>query len=225
MDNLEVTATEIQQEVATPVDQQATATSVKTKKTAKDFFVNVGKKTKEFFRKLMVSLKRRPHNIALVMLAISFVVYSFNLTKISNTTAYISGSEMGLCEFATMLFSTLSFVCFLNSFPKREKPKILFVVLFALMLAVIIVADIVYYVRIQQALTRDVNPIVLPDDGSRDYVLQAKSMLIAHLVLVGITGLLTATIPLYGKLLKKVKTSIELEYTEADEEVELAEEA
>ena len=215
MDNLETTATEVVQEETAPVEKK--------KKSAKEFFVALGARIKEFFRKTMVSLKRRPHNIALVMLAVSFIVYSFNLTKISNTTAYISGAGMGLCEFATMLFSTLSFVCFFNSFPKRQKPKLLFVILFGVMLAIVIAADIVYFLRIQQALTRAESPIVLPEDGSRDYVLQAKSMLIANIILVGITGLLTATIPLYGKLFKKIKTSIEVEYTEADENVELAE--
>lgn len=214
MDNREITATEAVQ----------TAPEQKKKRSAKEFFVAVGRSTKEFFRKLMVSLKRRPHNIALVMLAVSFVVYSFNLTKISNTTAYISGAGMGLCEFATMLFSTLSFVCFLNAFPKREKPKLLFVILFGVMLAIVIAADIVYFVRINQALTREVDQIVIPEDGSLDYILKAKSMLITHIILVGVTALLTATIPLYGRLFKKIKTSIEVEYTEADEVVELAEE-
>ena len=34
-------------------------------------------------RKFIVSLKKRPHNIPLCMMAIAFIVYSFNLTKIS----------------------------------------------------------------------------------------------------------------------------------------------
>ena len=38
---------------------------------------------KEFFRKRMVSLKRKPQTIALLGLLIAFVYYSFNLTKIS----------------------------------------------------------------------------------------------------------------------------------------------
>ena len=219
MENIEVKAQDVQ-EVA--VAEQAATLSTEKSGGAKTIFVKIGKWVREFFRKLMVSLKRRPHNIALVMLAVSFIVYSFKLTIISDTTAYISGAGMGLCEFATMLFSTLSFVCFLNSFPKREKPKILFIVMFALMLAIVIVCDVVYYLRIHEALTREVNPIVLPNDGSRDYVLKAQKMLIAHIILVGIAGILTATIPLYGKLFKKIKTSIEVEYTEADEEVELA---
>ncbi|MBQ9125191.1 MAG: hypothetical protein IJY13_00870 [Clostridia bacterium] len=86
----------------------------------KKFFVKLGKDLKESFRKLLVSLKRRPHNIAFVMLLISFVQYSFNLTDISNTTAQLMRKNMGLYSFVIMLFTTLAIVCFLNSFPKRQ---------------------------------------------------------------------------------------------------------
>ena len=60
---------------------------------------------KEFVRKRLVSLKRKPQTIALIVLAIGFLYYSLNLTQISNTTAKIQGPNMGLCGFVTMLFS------------------------------------------------------------------------------------------------------------------------
>ena len=47
---------------------------------------------KEKFRKFLVSLKRKPHMIPLVVLVVAFVVYSLRLTVISNTTAKIQGS-------------------------------------------------------------------------------------------------------------------------------------
>ncbi len=217
MENLEVTATEAQQE--------STATVEKKKKiSAKQFFVKLGGSIKEFFRKLMVSLKRRPHNVALCMLLVSFIVYSFALSSMSKTTALIQGSGMGLFEFAIMLFSLLSLVCFLNAFPKRAKVKIVFLVMLFVMLVLVLVCDIMYYIRINEALTRADNPIVLPSDNSRDYVLKAQMISLVHIILLGISILLTATIPLYGKLFQKVKTSIDVEYTEADETVELAEE-
>ena len=49
---------------------------------------------KEFIRKRIVSLKRKPQMIALFVFAIAFVYYSLNLTKISNTTAKIQGTGM-----------------------------------------------------------------------------------------------------------------------------------
>ena len=218
MENLEMNA-----QVEETAVEQTTATESAKKSSAKDFFVKVGKGVKEFFRRFMVSLKRRPHNIALVMLIVTFVVYSFNLTNISNTTAYIYGSGMGLCEFAAMLFSVLAIVCFLNAFPKRQKAKIIMVILLFAMLALIIFCDIMYYVRIVQAVLGE-NP-TKDMVGDHVYVAKAMTIMIVHIIMLAVSVLLIATIPLYGKLFKKIKTSIDVEYTEADEEVELAEEA
>ena len=55
---------------------------------------------REFVRKRLVALKRKPQTIALIVLVIGFLYYSLNLTQISNTTAKIQGSGMGLAEFA-----------------------------------------------------------------------------------------------------------------------------
>ena len=89
---------------------------------------------KEFWRKRLVSLKRKPHMIPLVVMAIAFLYYSLNLTHISDTTARIQGQGMGLAGFATMLFSMLSLVCFLNAFPHRKKVNIPMLVLMLLIL-------------------------------------------------------------------------------------------
>ena len=56
-------------------------------------------KKPEFFRKILVSLKRRPQMIPFLVLIISFLVYSLNLTHISDTTAKIQGVGMGLCQY------------------------------------------------------------------------------------------------------------------------------
>ena len=55
----------------------------------------------EFIRKRIVALKRKPQTIALIAFALAFVYYSLNLTKISDTTAYINLPGMGLAGFAT----------------------------------------------------------------------------------------------------------------------------
>lgn len=183
----------------------------------KKFFVNLGKNLKESLRKLIVSLKRRPHNIAFVMLLISFVQYSFNLTAISNTTAQLMRPNMGLCSFVTMLFSTLAIVCFLNSFPKRQKPRWFMVALYVIMVGVVIFCDLSYNDAITQALA----------SGHFDeyaFIPVAKNTVVTNIVLLGVTLLLTATIPVYGKLLKKINTSIDLEYTNTTTQVELADE-
>ena len=173
---------------------------------------------KEFFRKTMVSLKRNPQNIALVGLAFAFIYYSFNLTKISDTTAKIQGPNMGLCGFITMLFSILSFVCFLNAFPKRQKPRISMLVIMYLMFAAIVFCDIVYRGRIAAAMAREDFAGVLE---TADYIPKAMHVVTVHAVLVCAVALLVALLPVYGRALKKIKTSIDLEYSGNLENIEI----
>ena len=91
----------------------------------------------EFFRKRLVSLKRKPQLIAMIVLGFAFIYYSFNLSQIANTTALINGPHMGLAGFATMLFSVLSLVCFMNAFPHRKKTNIPMLALTFLMIALL----------------------------------------------------------------------------------------
>ncbi len=163
----------------------------------------------EFLRKFFVALKRKPSTIALVVLFIAFLYYSLNLTQISNTTAKIQGPGMGLCGFATMLFSMLSLICFLNAFPRRKKPVIAMVVLMLLMFGVIIFCDVYYSNLIMTALTRAENPIVL--DASTIYIAQAYNVLQTHIVILGVGVALILLLPLYTKLLRKVNTSVTVE--------------
>ena len=163
----------------------------------------------EFLRRFFVALKRQPAIIALVVLLIAFFQYSLNLTHISDTTAKIQGPGMGLCGFATMLFSMLSLVCFLNAFPKRKKPVIPMVVLMFVMFAIIIYCDYHYCGLIQTALTREVNPIVI--DLSTIYIAKAYNVLQTHMTIECIGAVLVLLMPVYTKMLRKINTSITVE--------------
>ena len=175
---------------------------------------------KEFFRKRMVSLKRKPQTIALVVFAAAFVYYSLNLTKISNTTAKIQGQGMGLAGFVTMLFSILSLVCFLNAFPRRKKVNIPMLVLMFAMTGVIIYCDIFYGGRITTAVTRPSNPI--NPTGSNSFIADAASMLTVHQIILIIGAALTALLPVYKPLLKKINTTIEVEANEQMGEIDIS---
>lgn len=164
---------------------------------------------KEFIRKLIVSLKRTPHNIALLMLIAAFLVYSLNLSSISKTTTGLLSPNMGQCEFVAMLFSILAFVCFLRAFPKREKPKTIMIALIFLMMAALIFVDIVYYMRIMEALTRERNPIVITTENA--FIAIAQNVVIAHIICIVISAILLATLPLYSKAISKINTSIDVE--------------
>ena len=163
---------------------------------------------KEFFRKKMVGLKRKPQTIALVVLVVAFLYYSLNLTQISNTTAKVQGPGMGLSGFVTMLFSMLSLVCFMNAFPHRKKVNIPMLVLMFIMIGVIIYCDIYYGGRITSAITRADNPI--DPTGANSYITNAQNMLKVHMIILIIGAGLTALLPVYAPLLKKVNTSIDV---------------
>lgn len=162
----------------------------------------------EMLRKFVVSLKRKPQNIAMAALVVSFLVYSLNLTSISNTTAKIQGAGMGFTGFCTMLFSILSFVCFLNAFPYRKKVNVPMLVLMFAMFAIVAGCDWFYLGAITRAVTRAESPISPVDFP---YVAKAQSVLHAHLVLLAVTTLLVITLPVYKKALRKIQTSVEVE--------------
>ena len=160
----------------------------------------------EFIRKSIVSLKRKPETIAMVVLVIAFLVYSLNLTYISHTTARIQGPGMGIYGFITMLLSMLSFVCFTSSYPRRKKPNYLMIGLMFVMFVIIIFCDIKYKGLITSALTRAENPI-----KEEDYITKAAKALNAHIIILIIGAALVALRPVYAKMIRSIKTSIEVE--------------
>ena len=146
---------------------------------------------KEFCRKRLVDLKRKPQTIALAVLAIGFLYYSLNLTQISNTTARIQGPGMGLAGFVTMLFSILSLVCFLNAFPHRKKVNIPMLALMLLMVGVVIYCDFYYSGRITAAISRAENPI--DPTGNNAFIGRASTVLTVHSVIL--VALLASVVP------------------------------
>ena len=171
----------------------------------------------EFVRKLLVALKRKPHMIPLVVLGFAFVYYSFNLTQVSNTTALINGPHMGLAEFATMLFSVLNLVCFMNAFPHRKKVNVPMLVLMFVMFAAIIFSDIQYRGLIHTALTRAENPI-----AEEIYITKAFNMLRSHIIALLVSSGLIALLPVYGKWLKSINTSIGVEDNGKMDEIDIS---
>ena len=175
---------------------------------------------KEFVRKFLVGLKKNPSLIPMTMLLVSFVIYSFNLTSVSDTTATIQGKGMGLCEFAAMLFSILSMIAMFNAFPKRKKPNYPIVALIVVLNVIIIVADFVYVTKVSNYF------IVAGDKINPKYYdayITTFNMLYAHIALMAATAVTVILEPLFAKLLKKINTTVELEETNVAN-IELAEE-
>ena len=166
---------------------------------------NGGTNMPEFLRKIIVSLKRRPQTIPLIAFGVAFLIYSLNLTHVSHTTARIQGVGMGLYGFVTMLLSMLSFVCFTNAFPHRKKTNVPMLVLMFVMIAIVIFCDVQYRGLVVTALTRAENPIAL-----EPYIAKARDMLVSHIVTLCIAVVLVVLLPVYTKLLRSIKTSVEV---------------
>lgn len=178
---------------------------------------------KERWRKFLVAIKRRPQMIPLAVLVVAFVFYSLNLMHISDTTARIQGAGMGLAGFATMLFSMLSFMCFLNAFPYRKKPNIPMVVLMFVMLGIVIFADAYYINAVLTAVTRAENPIVVTE--STIYIMYAEWYLRIHIGILIAAIVLIALLPVYSKWLRKIKTSIDVGDNGSMEAIDISGEA
>ena len=163
---------------------------------------------KEAWRKFLVSIKRRPQMIPLTVLVIAFLVYSLNLMHVSDTTAKIQGSGMGLAGFVTMLFSILSLVCFMNAFPYRKKVNVPMLILMFVMLGVVIFADVYYLRCIAAAVSRPDNPIAIT--ASTFYIAYAQYYLRVHIGILCAGIALIVLLPVYSKLIRKIKTSVEV---------------
>lgn len=164
---------------------------------------------KEVWRKILVALKRRPFNIPMVALVITFLYYALHLTVISDTTAKIQGSGMGFAGFVTMLISMLSYMVFINAFQYRKPVNKVMLALLFVMFGIIAFADVYYLNQIYAAISRPVNPIVVTQNTV--YIAYAEYYLRVHLILLAITAVLIVLLPVYSKAIRKIKTSIEVE--------------
>ena len=175
-----------------------------------------GGAVKEWFRKKTVALKRKPQNIALVFLAITTIYFMLALYKISQAVYEVYTLEgfestIGICIFVTTLLSLLVLVSFLNSFPKRKKPNIFFIVLVFLMIGAMIACDIVYYVQMNGALDILVERLGNLDNAMAKAILPGQTYIIVHVALLGVSAVVFALLPVYAKLINKINTKVELE--------------
>lgn len=175
---------------------------------------------RERFRKFLVSLKRKPHMIPLAVLVLSFLVYSLRLTVISNTTAKLQGSNMGLFGFITMLFSILGIVCFGNAFPHRKPVVKPMLALMFVLFGMVILADLGYMERVNNALTREIDPIQVT--ASTAYITSSLTLLRANIALIAAGLTLTLLLPVYSEWIRKINTSIQVAGNGEMEKIDIA---
>lgn len=170
MENVENVTTEEVENVATEenevvdsVNESVKAEAVPTSKESK--WAAFGAKVKEWGRKKIVNLKRKPQNIAFFVLIVSTLMYLLSLSTLSPgpTKDFSAVSWLGFCIFVNALFSILVLVLFLGIFPKHPKVNkktgkktrisISKIVLTALFIAVMIAMDILYYIILTGAIS------------------------------------------------------------------------
>ena len=175
---------------------------------------------KEMVRKFIVSLKRRPQRIPMAVFIIAFLVYSLNLSQVSNTTAKLQSSGMGLAGFAVMLFSMLSIVSFMNAFPYRKPVnKVMLIVMFV-MNAIIIAADVFYILAVDGVQGDPATRVAITKDTA--YIVYSRYYLLVHIIILVVAVVLTVLLPVYSKLLRKINTNIEIEDNADMGEIDLA---
>ncbi|MCD7729553.1 MAG: hypothetical protein LUI60_06550 [Clostridia bacterium] len=170
---------------------------------------------KEWRRKQIVNLKRKPQNIPMVFLFLGCAIYlvcltSFSKSVIENYNSLQEWAALGV--FVCTLFSMLVIVSYMRIFPKHKKPSIAMMVVTYVFLALMIFMDIVIINEITTLRAENFsNPNVVYDsyDASADNTSIAIS--IVHIVIEAIAAVLLATMPLWKKLLMKINTKKEIE--------------
>lgn len=170
---------------------------------------------KEKCRKFIVSLKRKPQMIALVVILVSSLLYLCCLGTFSQALDKNNVSVGGICVFVNTLVSILILPTFLNAFPKRKKPRIAFIVVVFVLLALLIGLDVLLYMNTQSYVVKfGINLRRTP------IVKQLYTDVIVHIVFVGISILAFAFLPLYKKGINKINTRKNLAENKLSEEID-----
>lgn len=189
---------EVQPEVA-EVTEEAT------KKSSSGF----GAKCKEWFRKLIVKLKRKTQMIPLVVILITSLVYLCTIGTYAQVIEFNTGiKNLGIAMFINTLMSILILPIFLNAFPKRKKPNIVYIVAVFVVLALLIGMDLLYYINTQDFVAKNGGNYIIevyPIIG------KAYTQLIVHMVFVAISIVVFALLPVYKKGINKINTRKQLE--------------
>lgn len=165
---------------------------------------------KEWFRKKIVALKRKPQNIALLVFVITTIYYMLALYTFSQAIniSFDETASAGICVFITTLISLLVLVSFLNAFPKRKKPNIFFIVLVFLMVGAMVACDLVYYIQMGDYIKTIANP---QTSQVFKQINEAQPYMIGHIILLGISAIIFALTPVFKILINKINTKVELE--------------
>lgn len=180
-----------------------------------------GAAVKEWFRKFIVKLKRQTHMIPLVVILITSLVYLCGTGVLAQAIEKNSNiPNLGIAMFVNTLASILVLVVFLNAFPKRSKPKLVFIIGVFAVLVLILGMDLLYVLSAMNAAQND--PIG-PDTflSLNDAILpRAFIQLYVHMAFVGVSIVVFALLPVYKKGINKINTRKVLEENNLSEDID-----
>ena len=151
--------------------------------------------------KKIVALKRGPQIIPLVLLSISCVVYTFNLTAHSNAAIYISNQYIALLMFIITLFSILAIFSYVNAYPKGKRFLPMFIVCLLMVFSQIGLDALCYTIYMNEIMVLG-TPLTVD-------VANAINGTVAHLIFLVISALAIIFLPAYHKLILKIPVKIE----------------
>lgn len=227
----------VEEQQPTPSDSKSNGFGAKVKEWFRKQTVNLKRKPQRIAFLFFI--------ISSVMYLIGLNTFSPGPVKDFQSQPYL-----GLSVFVTTLFSILVLVLFMNTFPKRgirykkngkkHSMNYIMLALTFVFLLVMFLMDLLYYKQLagciagnEQIFFKDSaqaskyakylsKPISELDftSGYKSYLVKALELDIVHMVFLGISALLLATLPLYKKLIMKINTSKVVESTEIKEVID-----
>ena len=179
--------------------------------------MSFGAKIKEYFRKRVVGLKRKPEILPLLAIIIACMVYTFKLSNYSNASIYATDFWVAILVFTTTLFSILAIFTYM-SVHTRKGTNYIMLVLCVVLLAFLVFSDVMSYNSISARILAGEQA----GQEDRPALRQALKDLRAHIITLGISIFLVVLKPVYAKLLNMIDTSVkddELSDDYDDEEV------
>ena len=187
----------------------------------KQILRKIGAGLKEWGRKQIVVLKRYPHRIPLLVTVLTSVLWLLWLFTFSRAAYALSGvNTLGLIIFISTLLSILILPLFLNAFPKRKKPNVIFIVMVFVFIAALIVFDVLYYTLAYDFLYVQGGQTAVWIN-ERPFIGSSFTLAIVHIVFLCLSALSLALLPVYTPLIRKINTSKEINVTDIHETIDV----
>ncbi len=176
--------------------------------------MSFGAKIKEFFRKKLVALKRKPEILPLLAIIIACMVYTFKLSNYSNASIYATDFWVAILVFTTTLFSMLAIFTYISVHTRKGTNYVMFA-LCMIILVFLLVSDVLSY----GSISRRIAEIKAAGAEDRPALTQALTDLRNHVISLGIAILLCVLKPVYGKMLNKINTAVkDDEFADGDDD-------